>query len=167
MWCTCVGLCVEPLQVVAFTLRRSSRVGVCLRGCRGPEKGAHGWQSDTCSILASRITGSMWGEDQTVISYTILNQSVWNYKSQRRKLTSFSSHFCSAPTDVLPPLYWHSSIFTVPSAPCKHSSFCMLCLMSWCVENSKYYGRENIKMTTTSVVKLNYISQMHRSEIGG
>lgn len=39
------------------------------------------------------------------------------------KLTSFSSHFCSTPTNVLLPLYWQSSSFTAPPAPCKHSSF--------------------------------------------
>lgn len=55
-------------------------------------------------------------------------------------LTSLNSHFCSAPTNVLRPLYWQSSSFTAPSVPCKHSSFWMLCRISWWVEYSKYWG---------------------------
>ena len=68
---------------------------------------------------------------------------ITNQCRESAKLTSFSSHFCSAPTNVFPPLYWQSSSFTVPSAPCKHSSFWMLCLISWRVENSKYYSKGN------------------------
>lgn len=55
-------------------------------------------------------------------------------------LTSLNSHFCSAPTNVMRPLYWQSSSFTAASVPCKHSSFWILCRISWWVEYSKYWG---------------------------
>lgn len=90
-------------------------------------------------------------------------KEIWNHKlvhrkSKKTKLTSFNSHFCCAPTNVFLPLYWQSSSFTAPSAPCKHSSFWMLCLISWCVEYSKYYsmGKKG-NMPSTTVINLNHI----------
>lgn len=81
------------------------------------------------------------------MNYSFLKSTTWVSKIAKRvhrktKLTSLTSHFCCAPTNVFLPLYWHSSSFAAPAAPCKHSSFWMLCLISWRVEYSKYYRKK-------------------------
>lgn len=75
------------------------------------------------------------------------------------KLTSFSSHFCWAPTNVFLPLYWQSSSFTAIPAPCKHSSFWILCLISWRVEYSKYWGKQKALEDKKNAVQFNQIWQ--------